>query len=267
MKVRIKFKKYGIIKFIGHLDVMRSFQKNFRRTGIDVAYSKGFSPHQLMSFSSPLGVGITSDGEYLDLTVNSITTRQDMMDKINSTSVEGIDIVDIVLLNEKAQNSMSIVKAADYVVSIRDSAYEKCENKPSFEEVKDKFDEFMTNKSIIVTKKTKKSEMDIDIRPLIYKYSFGQPLNDSVIEKYDNGIQIFMTISSGSNDNLKPELVMDAFCKFAGYDFGEYGFSYHRNNIYSVKEEVEDATHITTDILIPLSEVDVDHEQTDFYQS
>ena len=67
MKVRIKFKKTGIMKFIGHLDVMRYFQKVNRRADVDIAYSGGFSPHQIMSFASPLGLGLTSEGEYLDM--------------------------------------------------------------------------------------------------------------------------------------------------------------------------------------------------------
>ncbi len=65
MKIRIKFRKYGVMKFIGHLDIMRFFQKAVRRSGIDICYSEGFSPHQVMSFAAPLGVGITSDWEYL----------------------------------------------------------------------------------------------------------------------------------------------------------------------------------------------------------
>lgn len=71
MKIRIKFRKYGVMKFIGHLDMMRYFQKAMRRAEIDIAYSEGFSPHQIMSFAAPLGVGITSDGEYLDIEVHS----------------------------------------------------------------------------------------------------------------------------------------------------------------------------------------------------
>lgn len=51
MKVRVKFAKYDNMRFIGHLDVMRFFQKALRRAGIDVAYSTGFSPHQIMSLS------------------------------------------------------------------------------------------------------------------------------------------------------------------------------------------------------------------------
>ena len=54
MKLRIQFSKYGPLRFIGHLDVMRFFQKAIRRAEIDIAYSSGFSPHQIMSFASPL---------------------------------------------------------------------------------------------------------------------------------------------------------------------------------------------------------------------
>ena len=76
MRLRIKFRKYGPVRFIGHLDVMRFFQKAIRRAGIDVAYSGGFSPHQIMSFAAPLGVGLTSEGEYVDLQVNSCTSSK-----------------------------------------------------------------------------------------------------------------------------------------------------------------------------------------------
>lgn len=71
MKVRVKFAKYDNMRFIGHLDVMRFFQKALRRAGIDVAYSTGFSPHQIMSFASPLGVGMCSYGEYMDIELRS----------------------------------------------------------------------------------------------------------------------------------------------------------------------------------------------------
>ena len=50
LKVRIKFRKNGVMKFIGHLDIMRFFQKALRRADIPVAFSGGFSPHMIMSY-------------------------------------------------------------------------------------------------------------------------------------------------------------------------------------------------------------------------
>ena len=46
MKARIKFSKVGSMRFIGHLDLMRFFQKAFRRAKIAISYSQGYSPHQ-----------------------------------------------------------------------------------------------------------------------------------------------------------------------------------------------------------------------------
>ena len=70
MKARIKFRKYGSLRFIGHLDVMRFFQKVMRRADIPIAFSGGYSPHMIMSFANPLGIGLTSDGEYFDIELN-----------------------------------------------------------------------------------------------------------------------------------------------------------------------------------------------------
>jgi len=67
LKARIKFRKYGVMKFIGHLDIMRFFQKVMRRADIPIAFTGGYSPHMIMSFANPLGVGLTSDGEYFDI--------------------------------------------------------------------------------------------------------------------------------------------------------------------------------------------------------
>ena len=84
MKLRIKFSKHGVMKFIGHLDVMRYFQKAMRRADIDIAYSTGFSPHQIMSFAQPLGVGVESNGEYMDVELNSAIS---FFDKILSCPI------------------------------------------------------------------------------------------------------------------------------------------------------------------------------------
>ena len=81
MKIRIKFRKTGMMKFIGHLDVMRYFQKAIRRADVEICYSGGFSPHQIMSFAAPLGVGITSNGEYVDIEVHSTGTTAEMLER------------------------------------------------------------------------------------------------------------------------------------------------------------------------------------------
>ena len=97
MKIRIKFRKYGTMKFIGHLDVMRYFQKAIRRSEVNIRYSEGFSPHQIMSFAAPLGVGITSKGEYVDIEVLDTENSKKMIDRLNAVMSEGFEILEQIL--------------------------------------------------------------------------------------------------------------------------------------------------------------------------
>ena len=119
MKIRIKFAKQGTMKFIGHLDVMRYFQKAIRRADIDIRYSEGFSPHQIMCFAAPLGVGLTSNGEYMDIEVHSAPSSEEMKKKLNDTMVEGFTVLSCRRLPEGAGNAMSLVDAADYTIRFR----------------------------------------------------------------------------------------------------------------------------------------------------
>ena len=99
MKIRIRFRKYGVMKFIGHLDVMRYFQKAMRRAHIDICYSEGFSPHQIMSFAAPLGVGITSDGEYMDIEVHTSASTEESLRALNGVMVEGVECTEATVLD------------------------------------------------------------------------------------------------------------------------------------------------------------------------
>ena len=142
MKARIKFQKYGSMKFIGHLDVMRYFQKAFRRAGIDNEYSKGFSPHQIMSFAAPLGVGLTSDAEYLDVSLLSSDEPEQMIKRMNAVLTEGFRIIDFHPLldaefNTKNVTAMAQVASADYLVSLKDgySVSESISSMEDFEQL------------------------------------------------------------------------------------------------------------------------------------
>ena len=60
MRYLIKFTKEENIKFIAHLDLMRTIQRIIRRSGLPVEYSKGFNPHMALSIAQPLSVGVYS---------------------------------------------------------------------------------------------------------------------------------------------------------------------------------------------------------------
>ncbi|MBR3761526.1 MAG: TIGR03936 family radical SAM-associated protein [Lachnospiraceae bacterium] len=215
MKLRIKFRKFGPVKFIGHLDVMRFFQKALRRADIDVAYSGGFSPHQIMSFAAPLGVGLESNGEYFDVEILSPISSQEFMDKVNAVSVPWIQITDVRLLPDKAGNAMASVAAAGYTISFRESR--------SFENGwQQKFEEFMSQAQIIVTKATKKGTAEIDLKPAIYDYKVEED-------------RLYLLVNASSEGNIKPTLVMDAFAVYLGENLQENALLITREETYGSK--------------------------------
>ena len=186
LKVRVKFAKEGAMKFIGHLDIMRYFQKAVKRANLDVAFSEGFSPHMIMSFASPLGVGITSTGEYFDMELKSATTSSDMVKRLNDAMAEGMKILSIRQVEDgKASKAMSLVAAADYRLKFHETA-----KLP--ENWKEKLEEFKAQKEIVILKKTKKSEKEIKI--LMKKYKMPDSICDNPKQQigywFENGVQL-----------------------------------------------------------------------------
>lgn len=255
MKARIKFQKYGAMKFVGHLDVMRYFQKMFRRAGIDNEYTKGFSPHQIMSFAAPLGVGLTSDAEYVDIQLLSSESPQVMMDRMNAAMTEGFRVIGYHPLLEREENkknvtAMSLVCSADYLVSLKDG-YSISDNLTGQEDFRKAFLDFINQKEIITDKKTKTSEKAVDIRPMITLTAFSRqeyedkltnlmavqlPKSrkaDSVADCYNSGIAVYLQLDTGSAANLKPETVMEAFCNFLDCPYEKFAWQVHRLEVYT----------------------------------
>lgn len=219
MKARIKFRKYGVMKFIGHLDVMRYFQKVMRRAEIPIAFTGGYSPHMIMSFAQPLGVGITSDGEYLDVELTESISSTEAVARMNAVMVEGIDVVSFVQIpEEKKYSGMTITAAADYLVTLPETFQTSEVIRQVPEDWQTKIDAFLAQEQIVVWKKTKKSEKEVDIKSLIYDMKI-------------DGDGIYLFLATGSEQNLKPDLVMEAFLKFIGSD--EIPLHFHRLDVYA----------------------------------
>ena len=218
MKVRIKFSKEGSLKFIGHLDTMRYFQKALRRAKLPVAYSEGFSPHIIMSFAAPLGVGITSSGEYFDVQFTQEMSTTEISQRLNATMAEGIRVICTRKVEDgKASKAMSLVEAADYLVTFHSGKEPEMDWKRQVET-------FCGQEQILVTKKTKRSEKEVDIRPIIYEMI----VEDDVI---------FLRLAAARRNYTKPELVMDTFLKSLGILPNPFSYQVHRCEIYADRSE------------------------------
>ncbi len=191
MKVRVKFSKVGPLKFIGHLDMMRYFQKAIRRSGIEICYSTGFSPHQIMSFAAPLGVGVESLGEYFDIEVSQVSTSAKMIAALNAEMAEGVVIEGMCILPDNAKNAMASVQAASYEVHF--------DGEPD-DSLSDRIASLLNKESCIYTKEGKKGKGPIekDIRPAIFD-----------LKLLDNNV-LYMLVDASSASNLKPGAVVEA---------------------------------------------------------
>lgn len=200
------------MKFIGHLDMMRYFQKACRRAGIDVVYTEGLSPHMSMSFALPLGVGMTSDSEYVDVDFADVIPGAEIVERLNRSCPEGIHFTDARQIPVgKAHKGMNLAARADFTLSCQDkwdSAW------------REDFPGWLESPRIMVMKKGKKTLKEIDIKPLIFEAGF-------------DGQDLFLGLSAGLDRNIRPELVMQAFASQTGREYRPFLFSINRDEVYA----------------------------------
>ncbi|MFL0195779.1 TIGR03936 family radical SAM-associated protein [Clostridium sp. WILCCON 0269] len=191
----IKFSKRDSIKFIGHLDLMRTIQRMIKRSGLSVEYSKGFNPHINMSIAQPLAVGIYSCGEYMDLYFEKKISEQEIVEQLNNSAPQGIEILraDRVsnVENKKIFKSMAAIRAAAYNISIMCS---------DISEVGEDMTNLMNMSAWNTLKKTKKGEKEVDIKKLVKSIYYNI---------CDNRLVLDTMLFCGSLDNLSPELLSD----------------------------------------------------------
>lgn len=226
MKVRIRFTKTGSMQYIGHLDLMRYFQKLFRRCGFDVSYSQGFNPHQLMSFASPLGLGVTTVADYLDVSLESyevtslagdgcagtVLDEKEWIDRINSFSNEMVTVTGIYGQPDNVKPSMSLLRAASYVIYGMDPV-----QAVAVEEF------FHSESEIRYEKQTKKSVKELDLKQGIYAVAAGYEKYCALAEalavrdgEYErkmaySGDALYVLCKSGSDVNIRPDMLLESY--------------------------------------------------------
>ena len=205
MKVRIKFTKNDSVKFLGHLDIMRFFQRAFVRSGVKMVYSEGFNPHQKLSFAQALGVGIASRGEYLDAEIADGQNLEEVKKNLDKACQSGFDILSVKEIPEGAPNAMAAVKYASYSI-IFDG------------EIPD-VNAFMAQENIFTEKKTKSGVKEIDIRPFIHKCAL-------------RGDELTLIVSAGAENNIKPDLFLENLMKFEGKEYSRDMVRIARTDLY-----------------------------------
>lgn len=196
-KVRylIKYTKEANVKFISHLDLMRTIQKNIRRAGLPMEYSKGFNPHMAMSIAQPLAVGVYSEGEYMDIVFVEEVDEKEIVDRLNAVSSSGIKFKEATKIpyvegEKKVPQGMALIDAARYTAKV---PYENVET------IEEELNELLTHDEWRTIKKSKKGEKEVDLKTMIREFKFWVK---------DDYLVINMVLNSGSREHLAPELVV-----------------------------------------------------------
>ncbi len=196
MKKIIVFTKSGRLRFVGHLDVMRAFQRALNRAGVKLAYSQGFNPHPLMSFASPLSLGYSAKREIVEIVLSEEMSDEELLERLMKELPEGLKPVSCRTGIGSKGNAMSLFAAAGFELS---SAH------PAFTEQNVRA--FMEQEQIPVEKLGKvgghKRRVTVDIKPLIYDWQF----EDSLLKLRGAG---------GAEVNFNPEHWISAFLAFVG---------------------------------------------------
>ncbi len=194
------YEKTDNAKYISHLDFVRTYNRAMRRAKLPVAFSEGFNPHPLLGFALPLSVGYTSRCELLEFRLTEELPPDEIKQRLNAVMPLGIKILSV----HTGKSRMKKLRYALYRVT------------PEVMPVS--VDEFTTMEKIVIDKKTKSGIKDTDIRP------------DIVSIKLCGGY-MDMTLSAGSDKNLKPDVVVKAMNRYInGYGSGDC--EYERIAIY-----------------------------------
>ncbi|MDP4143873.1 MAG: TIGR03936 family radical SAM-associated protein [Bacillota bacterium] len=196
MRYLLKFTKDKDIRFVAHLDIMRSIQRSIKRAGIPIEYSKGFNPHMTMSIAQPLSVGVYSYGEYMDLNLKEELDEKTIMEKFNECSPIGIKVTGVLKIEnqyyedgKKVPQAMAALDGAEYTIKIKynDTASLDSEMK-----------EMMKNAQWNALKKSKKEEKLVNIRPMVKSLNYKIEQDTLIVNTL---------VSCGSRENLSAELL------------------------------------------------------------
>lgn len=215
----IKFTKEGEIRYISHLDLLRVFQRAFRRTDIRLRYSQGFNPHPKISFAMPLSLGFESRGEYVEIETESGHGPEAIVSGLSGSMPRGLRVLTCSPLAETSKTSpAAAVEFASYTAEYRG-------DDPDLRDVLvEAITPFLEETSIISIKYSKKKKKDIetDIRPSIRSLSSAS----------DSRLLLTMMLKAGNVGNLNPEQLVKALCLFRGREYVEYEWRYRRQDMF-----------------------------------
>lgn len=210
--VRIKFCKVGNLQFISHLDLQRTFHRVLVRAGIPMWYTKGFNPHAKLVFGVPLSVGTESMCEMADLRLERKIDLESIKEQMNQQLTDEMYVLEAYYPTTKFAD----IAYADYTLTLKSPVIDISTEKIAAE---------LFSSPIIMTKKSKSGEKEVDITSFIKQISF---------KAFEGCLVINTILSAGNTENLNPEYIVTALKNHGVFNADPQTDSYRimRNKIY-----------------------------------
>ncbi|NLM04644.1 MAG: DUF2344 domain-containing protein [Clostridiales bacterium] len=243
-KLRLKFYKKDDMVFISHLDLIRLFERAFRRSGIPISYTQGFNPRPIMAFATALGIGVSSDSEYMDIEIEDKMDVIDLITKLNEVLPTGIKALEGKYIDKKEKSLMSIINFSSYTVDITFN------NEITRDNLENKLKEFLGLNEIIDKKYKKRRNKRKSNKDEFREVNIRQNIKEITIINTDiNRALLKMILAAGSSANLKPEIVIEKFKDYMKLDIDTTKTRVHRTGLF---------TTITPEYLGPLDIVNTE---------
>ena len=192
---RLLFQKQGRAIYISHLDLIRTFQRAFRRAGISIRYAGKFNPHPVISIAIPLSLGYSSQCELLDFGLESGCSLEEVPDRLNASLPEGLFV-------RKAYEATRPSREIGMLIWQLELLYDN--GTPDGAE--DALRELFSRSELLMQKKSKKSKSGfttVNLIPLIGAYN---------MERKPDSLILNIALA-GQNPGLNPSLLEDAIAR------------------------------------------------------
>ena len=194
MRIRITFQKLGALRYTGHLDLHKLWERAARRAELSLAYSQGFHPQPKMNIAAALPLGFSSRCEVLDMRLEHDIQLDGLREKLQGALPPGIQVTSVESVDERAPALQTQVVSAEYEVSLTEASLGV--------EVQRKIESVMQSESIHRTRRGK----EYDLRPLIEELSI---IPVRLSQETRQEAMIFMRLAAREGATGRPEEVLD----------------------------------------------------------
>ena len=220
MRIIARYEKADAVRFVSHLDLQRLLHRAIRRAKLPIAYSNGFNPHPLVSFAAALAVGQTSEAEWLEISLDTSMEPAEFVRRLNGALPVGVRVLEAFEAPESKQTLSVMMAYASYRVTLRFLAAVDCE---ALEDAAAK----LLCGPIVVTKRSKSGDKEVDLRPMILSMRAVCCMEDTV--------QLSVVGQLNAAGSLNVELLMRALLESFG---ASAQTRIHRDAIYALDRGV-----------------------------